>query len=117
MASQGDIDALARRAAGMNGAAGLDLLLAEAPFDNAALKPYFVDACVNYMTSKFSPSDIEPAVGALPADIQDTLMKVIYAGLANPDKSAGLFTWHAAVVKICGLGCIIRTLVDKTQNF
>jgi hypothetical protein len=44
----------------------------------------------------------------------DTLVKVVYVGLAaDPSASAVFFKWHAAAFEAGGTGAIIRTLTSK----
>lgn len=56
-------------------------------------------------------------VTLLTAAQQDTLMKIIYVGLASDAKqSSAWFKWHAALHQVAGAGAIVRTLTDITAK-
>eukprot|EP00672_Neobodo_designis_P022452 CAMPEP_0174850040 /NCGR_PEP_ID=MMETSP1114-20130205/18756_1 /TAXON_ID=312471 /ORGANISM="Neobodo designis, Strain CCAP 1951/1" /LENGTH=102 /DNA_ID=CAMNT_0016084463 /DNA_START=37 /DNA_END=345 /DNA_ORIENTATION=+ len=63
-----------------------------------------------------SPSEAAAtkAVAELTPAQQDTLMKVIYVGLAKDHKNSSVyFRWHAALYEAAGAGAIVRVIADK----
>lgn len=62
------------------------------------------------------PNDgvMEKEIERLNQTQQDTLMKVIYLGLAKDSRMCTQYLkWHAALYSVTGAGAIIRTLADK----
>lgn len=61
--------------------------------------------------------DIPTIVKTLDPDLQDTLMKYIYKGMATygaNDVSANvLLTWHEKLTEVAGTGCIVRVMTDR----
>ncbi|GJJ09377.1 hypothetical protein Clacol_003599 [Clathrus columnatus] len=61
--------------------------------------------------------DIPGIVKSLDPELQDTLMKFIYKGMAMPgsnDISASvLLTWHEKLTEVAGTGCIVRVMTDR----
>lgn len=48
---------------------------------------------------------------------RDTLMKVVYVGLANDYKNSSVyFKWHAALFAAAGPGSIVRVMTDKAPK-
>ena len=59
-------------------------------------------------------SVIDKEIKKLNAAQSDTLMKVIYVGLANDSKNSNAyFKWHSLLYQNAGVGAIVRTLNDK----
>jgi len=58
-------------------------------------------------------SDIDNVLGVLSDDDIDILMKYIYKGLAEANNSGLMLKWHEKIFDKQGLGCIVRTLVER----
>jgi len=58
-------------------------------------------------------SDIDNVLGVLSDDDIDILMKYIYKGLADANNSGLMLKWHEKIFDKQGLGCIVRTLVER----
>ncbi|KAI0027609.1 arp2/3 complex [Vararia minispora EC-137] len=62
-------------------------------------------------------ADIANVVKALSPDVQDSLMKYLYKGMAIPgwgDVSGSvLLNWHEKLTEAAGLGCIVRAMTDR----
>jgi len=58
-------------------------------------------------------SDIDGVLGSLSEDDVDVLMKYVYRGLAEANNSGLMLKWHEKIFDKYGLGCIVRTLVER----
>jgi len=63
--------------------------------------------------SNVKDSDIENVLNTLTEDDVDVLMKYIYRGLAEANNSGVMLKWHEKIFDKFGLGCIVRTLVER----
>lgn len=62
--------------------------------------------------------DLDSAVGALPVEYCDTLMKYLYRGLETGDRGMcdQCLRLHEKLTEKAGMGCIIRALSDRRQT-
>lgn len=74
-----------------------------------------VNSVLKVINAGSSSADaIRKAVQELDDYQHDTLMKVLYVGMAKDFKqSSTYFKWHAALYEIAGAGTIVRVIADK----
>jgi len=81
---------------------------------NQSLKNKSLELVIKVL-SAFKTNEADTALKTLEKNEIEILMKYIYRGFAEPSDSysAVLLTWHERVLKVGGLGCIVRVLTDK----
>lgn len=67
-------------------------------------------------------SSVDQLLSQISQEAQDSLMKYIYAGMAQPvsdatgnAQCAALLAWHARLTALAGVGCIGRAMVDHRR--
>jgi len=63
--------------------------------------------------SNVKESDIDNVLSGLGEEDYDILMKYIYRGLAEVNNPGLMLKWHEKIFEKQGLGCIVRTLVER----
>jgi actin related protein 2/3 complex subunit 5 len=58
-------------------------------------------------------ADIQKCVDDLDDEQRTTAMKYVFKGLATGKNCAALLKWHQTLTEKCGLGIIMRTMVDR----
>ncbi|KAH6904430.1 arp2/3 complex 16 kDa subunit [Coprinopsis sp. MPI-PUGE-AT-0042] len=62
-------------------------------------------------------TEIPLVIKGLSPDVQDTLMKYLYKGMAMPGwgdiSGSVLLGWHEKLTEVAGVGCIVRTMTDR----
>mmetsp|Transcript_31474 Transcript_31474/g.43687 ORF Transcript_31474/g.43687 Transcript_31474/m.43687 type:complete len:106 (-) Transcript_31474:112-429(-) len=74
--------------------------------------------CVRAVVMKTKESEVEAVVRELSPPQRDALMKHLYNGLSMGDSklSSIMFLWHKELTQQAGIGCIIRSLTDKSTR-
>eukprot|EP00161_Ancyromonas_sigmoides_P001676 TRINITY_DN11436_c0_g1_i1.p2 TRINITY_DN11436_c0_g1~~TRINITY_DN11436_c0_g1_i1.p2 ORF type:complete len:162 (+),score=68.05 TRINITY_DN11436_c0_g1_i1:57-488(+) len=57
--------------------------------------------------------EIKKYLGGLDAAQRDLLMKYVYRALRLNLNAGHMFKWHAEIVAVAGVGCIVRAMADR----
>ncbi|KAF5369563.1 hypothetical protein D9758_002652 [Tetrapyrgos nigripes] len=101
-------------------AGALSLVLQSAPYGPTMEEAKIVSLqTLLTILNSTKATEIPAVVKSLSQDLQDTLMKYLYKGMAMIGSGSGdtnasvLLTWHEKLTEAAGTGCIVRTMTDR----